>query len=79
MSRVGFEPKIPASERAKTVHAFATVATVTGSPFFIGGWNQKANSNQNFNSEITNTSGQAVTKLNEALCYKSEGRGFDSR
>jgi hypothetical protein len=28
--RVGFEPTIPASERAKTVHALDSSATVTG-------------------------------------------------
>jgi hypothetical protein len=31
MTYVGFEPTIPASERAKTVHAFDCAATVTGS------------------------------------------------
>jgi hypothetical protein len=30
MSYVGFEPTIPASERAKTVHALDRAATVTG-------------------------------------------------
>jgi hypothetical protein len=30
MLRVGFEPKIPASKRAKTVHALDHSATVTG-------------------------------------------------
>jgi hypothetical protein len=30
MPRVGFEPKIPALERAKTVHALDHAATVTG-------------------------------------------------
>jgi hypothetical protein len=32
MPCVGFEPKIPASERAKTVHALYRSATVTGIP-----------------------------------------------
>jgi hypothetical protein len=31
MPRVGFEPTIPASKRAKTVHALDHSATVTGS------------------------------------------------
>jgi hypothetical protein len=31
MPCVGFEPKIPASERVKTVHALDRSATVTGS------------------------------------------------
>jgi hypothetical protein len=31
MPCVGFEPTIPASERAKTVHALDRAATVTGS------------------------------------------------
>jgi hypothetical protein len=31
MPEVGFEPKITASERAKTVHALDRSATVTGS------------------------------------------------
>jgi hypothetical protein len=31
MPRVGFEPKIPAFERAKTVHALDRAATVIGS------------------------------------------------
>jgi hypothetical protein len=30
MPRVGFEPTIPASKRAKTVHALDNSATVTG-------------------------------------------------
>jgi hypothetical protein len=30
MPLVGFEPKVPASERAKTVHALDHSATVTG-------------------------------------------------
>jgi hypothetical protein len=30
MPRVGFEPKIPAFERAKTVHALDRAATVIG-------------------------------------------------
>jgi hypothetical protein len=30
MPSVGFEPMIPASERAKTVHALDRAATVTG-------------------------------------------------
>jgi hypothetical protein len=30
MDYVGFEPTIPASERAKTVHALERSATVTG-------------------------------------------------
>jgi hypothetical protein len=30
MSRVGFEPKIPAFDRAKIVHAFDRAATVIG-------------------------------------------------
>jgi hypothetical protein len=30
MSYVGFEPMIPASERAKTVHSLGSSATVTG-------------------------------------------------
>jgi hypothetical protein len=30
MPRVGFEPMVPASERAKTVHALDRAATVTG-------------------------------------------------
>jgi hypothetical protein len=30
MPRVGFEPMIPASQRAKTVHALDCAATVTG-------------------------------------------------
>jgi hypothetical protein len=32
MPWVGFEPTIPASERAKTVHALDRSATVTGRP-----------------------------------------------
>jgi hypothetical protein len=32
MRPVGFEPTIPAFERAKTVHALDRAATVTGSP-----------------------------------------------
>jgi hypothetical protein len=31
---VGLEPTIPASERAKTVHALDRLATVTGRPYF---------------------------------------------
>jgi hypothetical protein len=31
----GFEPAIPASERAKTVHALDRLATVTGGEFII--------------------------------------------
>jgi hypothetical protein len=33
MSWVGFEPTIPASERAKTVHALHRPATVPGEEF----------------------------------------------
>jgi hypothetical protein len=32
---VGFEPTIPASERAKTVHALDRSATVTGSGWLV--------------------------------------------
>jgi hypothetical protein len=35
MPWVGFEPTIPASERAKTVHALDRSATVTGPLLFI--------------------------------------------
>jgi hypothetical protein len=35
MPRVGFEPMIPASKRAKTVHALDHSATVTGRIFFF--------------------------------------------
>jgi hypothetical protein len=35
MPRVGFEPAIPASERAKTVHALDHSATATGREFFL--------------------------------------------
>jgi hypothetical protein len=46
--RVGFEPTIPAFERAKTVHALGSAATMVGSVQFTiiffnlysGGWNQ---------------------------------------
>jgi hypothetical protein len=34
MPRVGFEPKIPAFERAKAVHALGRAATVTGLIYF---------------------------------------------
>jgi hypothetical protein len=33
MPWVGFEPTVPASERAKTVHVLDLSATVTGSKF----------------------------------------------
>jgi hypothetical protein len=36
MPYVGFEPMIPASERAKTVHALDRSATVTGSLIIRG-------------------------------------------
>jgi hypothetical protein len=35
MSRVEFEPTVPAFARAKTVHALDGAATVTGSPFTV--------------------------------------------
>jgi hypothetical protein len=35
MPRVGFEPAIPESKRAKTVHALDHWATVTGSIFIL--------------------------------------------
>jgi hypothetical protein len=35
MPFVGFEPMIPASERAKTVHALDRSATVTGRPLLV--------------------------------------------
>jgi hypothetical protein len=35
MPCVGFEPTIPASERARTVHALDRSATVTGNFFFL--------------------------------------------
>jgi hypothetical protein len=34
MPLVGFEPKIPASEREKTVHALDRAATVTGTVLY---------------------------------------------
>jgi hypothetical protein len=37
MPSVGFEPTIPASERAKTVHALDRSATVTGKFHFYAG------------------------------------------
>jgi hypothetical protein len=38
MPFVGFEPTIPASERAKTVHALNRSATVTGSHYLATGF-----------------------------------------
>jgi hypothetical protein len=35
MHWVGFEPMIPASERAKTVHALDRSANVTGLQFYV--------------------------------------------
>jgi hypothetical protein len=34
MPRVGFEPTIPASELAKTVHALGRAVTVIGTPYY---------------------------------------------
>jgi hypothetical protein len=41
MPSVGFEPTIPASERAKTVHALDRSATVTGFNSLTGERNEK--------------------------------------
>jgi hypothetical protein len=35
MHRAGFEPTIPVFEQAKTVHALARTATVTGYPKYV--------------------------------------------
>jgi hypothetical protein len=35
MPCVGFEPTIPASEQAKTVHALGRTATMTGSSVYV--------------------------------------------
>jgi hypothetical protein len=40
MPEVGFEPTIPVSERAKTVHAVDRAATVTGNLVIIGTTNK---------------------------------------
>jgi Na+-transporting methylmalonyl-CoA/oxaloacetate decarboxylase gamma subunit len=45
MPRVGFEPTIPAFERAKTVHALDRAATVIGTSLFYIPYNDHRNQN----------------------------------
>jgi hypothetical protein len=48
MPCVGFEPTIPASNRAKTVHALDSASTVTGlCPAYVAYFNNNNNNNNN--------------------------------
>ena len=75
MPPVGFEPTISTGKRPQT-YALDRTATGTGARTYKI---DKYETETKYLIKIILCKGHAVAQLVEALRYKSEGRGFDSR